>query len=366
MSDTLSKYKWRAIIGGTIAVISYMYFFAGSKQDPVERKVQELSYYKPRFDDSISLEKKLLLMGLIDEQRHSSNEINDYLLFVYEEHGKDIHRPWGQYWAANKFESYCTKLVHDANPEGTLDKSAVVDCIYELSRSAFPGHGDAIFSLYHKMQMYNNWLRQNSQGEEWNEKSPRDRARAIWDKRYELLGVEATEEIFAQRLTMHKTADALDSALDASGSTIEQKIDTLKKGLSSAFGDDRATSILSNEKYYLTNRFLQSPDVQRDLSRLDNDERVEALAEIRRNLGFSEEEIARLAKRDAQIDQEWRKGLEYMKKIEEYKKTYKSGELQAKIQEARKKYFGASRAIEIESEERRGVYRYKSTRTYGL
>jgi hypothetical protein len=365
--DPQKKGSWlkNLIYLAVFALITYFYF-SGREEDETERRINELRYMKSKYADTVPIHDRLLGIGIIPAGSETAIDIDGFQSFVFQEHNRDINRPWGKYWAANKFESYCTTLAYTAHPDGNFDKGIIPDCIYELSRTTFPDMSEEIFTLYSKMHQYNMWVRQNITTDEWKDMSPDEREKSVWDTRYKLLGNEATEEIFKRKLEIYKSSAILTDVAENRKLPLNNKISGFKEEVNSLFGEGNGSEFIKNEKHQLMNKFLNSDSVQNDLSSLNSDERIRTLSEMRRDLGYSEQEIEQLAVFDAEKEKELVKLKEYGKLYSEYQSLYTEGELQSKLKELRESIFGADQAFLIESEEKRGMFRFKQKIKYGL
>jgi hypothetical protein len=114
----------------------------------------------------------------------------------------------------------------------------------------------------------------------------------------------------------------------------------------------------------LTEAFLRTDAVQRELAALSEAERAGELAHIRRELGYGEEEIARMEQVDAWRESRWQNGLAYMQERERITATFEGEALDEELRALRDEYFGPE-APTIEAEERDGFFRFQRKRVYG-
>jgi hypothetical protein len=131
-----------------------------------------------------------------------------------------------------------------------------------------------------------------------------------------------------------------------------------------AAAQERAPSAPLDHPGMLTEAFLRSDAVQRDLAAMSPAERARELAHVRRTLGFAEDEIARMEEIDAWRESRWRNGLAYMAERARVTSTFEGDALVEELHALRSEYFGHE-APTIEAEERSGFYRFERPRVYG-
>jgi len=156
--------------------------------------------------------------------------------------------------------------------------------------------------------------------------------------------------------------DSLLSLRDADDATIEYKLDVFLRGLQDAL-EGKSREIL-RYRGVLTEIFLRIDSVQRDLAALDPGSRQSALDHIRREMGFTDEEVARMQEVDAQREARWQNGLAYMVERERVEATFEGEVLEEELQHLRERHFGYE-AETIAREEQQGFFRYERPRIYG-
>jgi hypothetical protein len=114
----------------------------------------------------------------------------------------------------------------------------------------------------------------------------------------------------------------------------------------------------------LTEVFLRMDAVQSELAALSPSARAGELASIRRELGFSEDDVARFAELDERRETRWQNGLAYMQERARLEATFEGDALEAELRALREDRF-AHEAGTIEAEERDGFYRFNRARIYG-
>jgi hypothetical protein len=81
-------------------------------------------------------------------------------------------------------------------------------------------------------------------------------------------------------------------------------------------------------------------------------------------MGSSEEQVERMAARDADNERRWQVGYQYMEKRDEAVKLYQGAELEERLDALRQQYFG-NEANTIALEEKDNFFRFKRPRIYG-
>jgi hypothetical protein len=114
----------------------------------------------------------------------------------------------------------------------------------------------------------------------------------------------------------------------------------------------------------LVELFLRMQAVQRDLAALAPGARERELAHVRRELGFGEDDVVRLAELDARREARWQNGRAYMQERARLLASFEGGALDAELRALREDRF-AREAPTIEAEERQGFYRFERPRIYG-
>jgi hypothetical protein len=111
--------------------------------------------------------------------------------------------------------------------------------------------------------------------------------------------------------------------------------------------------------------FFRSKLVQEELAAMPPEARQDALAHVRREMGYLEDEIARLEQEDARREADWQVGYQYMEERERLVNSYEGWELEEELDRLRCELFNPSRARLLAGEERRGFFRYERPRVYG-
>lgn len=110
--------------------------------------------------------------------------------------------------------------------------------------------------------------------------------------------------------------------------------------------------------------FLRMEAVQRELAAMSPAARSRTLVHIRRELGFDEEEVARMEEIDDRREARWQNGLAYMQERARVASSFEGDALEAELGGLREEFF-AHEAPTIAAEERDGFFRFERPRIYG-
>jgi hypothetical protein len=114
----------------------------------------------------------------------------------------------------------------------------------------------------------------------------------------------------------------------------------------------------------LAEAFLRMESVQRELTALGPAARSRELANIRRELGYPEEEIARMEQVDERREARWQNGLAYMQERARIETSFEGDALEGELRALREEHF-ADEAATIAAEERDGFFRFQRPRVHG-
>jgi len=236
---------------------------------------------------------------------------------------------------------------------------------YAILKKAFPAFADEIMQTLKTMEQYHTWLEENESllaG-----MNPLERQGALWDKRRELFGEDAdivwSEEVLAyeeRKREMKDTIRMLDGSRDT---TMDEKLALYKSTLSLAYVDSPEAYILENTGM-LAKVFFSIDSVQEELAGLDPDQRKLEIARIRKEMGYTSEQIDELAAMDDYRSTRWENGLNYMDERNRITSEYTAAELDEQLSILREKYF-KHEAKTIELEEKDGFFRFERKRYYG-
>jgi hypothetical protein len=236
---------------------------------------------------------------------------------------------------------------------------------YKVLKRAFPDYADEIMETLDTLDLYNRWLAENDSV--LSQMSGQERLAALWEKRIALFGEDAKEiwvdEVLATDVRKSKMLDTLDFINEVPDTTVEEKLSIYQDVLQEIYEG-------SPEEYFLTQKpilakvFFSIDSVQEELKQMSPDQRQTAINNIRREMGFAEQHVEEMEKRDAERNQRWDVGLKYMEARKQVVNEFEGSEQEEKLKALREKYF-KDEAKTIELEEADDFFRYERPRFYG-
>ncbi|RJP86413.1 MAG: hypothetical protein C4518_13900 [Desulfobacteraceae bacterium] len=235
----------------------------------------------------------------------------------------------------------------------------------EIIKQAFPDFADAIMATLKKLDVYNEWLADNEAI--LAQMSESEKSAALWEKREALFG-EAAKEIWsgellatdARKKTMQDTMAVLQESRDT---TIEEKLEMFQTALHETY-DNSPEEFILEYKDMSAKIFFSLDSVQEELKGLPPDQRQFEMNKIRREMGFSQDDIEKMQEYDAVRNQRWEVGLAYMAERDAVVAASQGKEQEEKLKALREKYF-QDEAQTIELEEKDDFFRFKRERVHG-
>jgi hypothetical protein len=235
----------------------------------------------------------------------------------------------------------------------------------EIIKRAFPDFADAIMATLNKLDTYNEWLADNEAILAMMTESEKNAA--LWEKREALFG-DAAKEIWsgellatdARKKTMQDTMAVLQESRDT---TIEEKLDMFTTALHETY-DNSPEEFILEYKDMSAKVFFSLDSVQDELKKLPADQRQFEMNKIRREMGFSQENIEKMEEYDAVREKRWEVGLQYMAERDAVVAESQGPEQEEKLKALREKHF-QDEAQTIELEEKDDFFRFKRERVYG-
>lgn len=236
---------------------------------------------------------------------------------------------------------------------------------YTILTRAFPDYAHETLKTLEKMDQYNLWFTDNKKM--LMRMTATERSAALWAKRRELFGNDAEKiwsgEMLATEARKLKVQDTLAILNNSDDTTIDEKLDVYQGTLRDTYKGSPEEFIL-DQNFILSKVFFSIDSVQKELKQMSPDQRQMEINDIRRKMGFPEEHVETLAKRDADNEQRWETGLKYMQKREEIVQEFEGPEREEKLKSLREQYF-KDEAKTIELEEKDDFYRFKRPHIYG-
>lgn len=236
----------------------------------------------------------------------------------------------------------------------------------EIISLAFPEFVEAILQAIALMDQYDAWLQ--SMLLNLNDMNAFEQQGVLWAKRRELFGDAANQiwqaEITAEQerqLTMRRTMEMLDKAYDMQ---MQERLYLLKSNFEESYAD-KLQNMVVDPKGVLAQVFFGLDAVQKDLAQLSNDERQAQINDIRKSMGFSDEQIANLAEADQEREQRWQNGYAYMAERKTLETQFTGDDLQQALDKLREKFFAHEAYTIKKEEEELQFFRYLRPRVYG-
>jgi hypothetical protein len=145
--------------------------------------------------------------------------------------------------------------------------------------------------------------------------------------------------------------------------SLDARLARYQEAVEAARGGAPRSAVFENPSM-LTEAFLRMEGVQRELAAQSPAARAEELARIRRELGFDEEQIARMHQIDERREARWQNGLAYMEERARVAATFDGDALDEELAHLRERHF-EEEAPTIEREEQQGFFRFERPRVFG-
>ncbi|MBU2898224.1 hypothetical protein [Vibrio hepatarius] len=235
---------------------------------------------------------------------------------------------------------------------------------HSVINHAFPNYAESIFANLSKMEIYEDWLL--AEMKSLLNMTFEEKQISIWAKRHDLFASDAdilwSAELAEREQKIADTKKSIELLNQAYDMEINQRLYALKTTIETNFSQQVGGKILSPSM--LASTFFSLDSVQHDLEKMSPYERSLQLANIRRDLGFSERQVEKAALKDEKNELRWQVGYQYMAERQALLNTLADEELNNELKHLRLSYFG-DEASTLEKEEQQGFYRFKRPRVYG-
>ena len=232
--------------------------------------------------------------------------------------------------------------------------------------NAFPEWVSAILKAIGLMDEYDAWLQ--SMLLSLNDMNPLEQQGVLWQKRRELFGDAATqiwqEEITAEQerqMTMNRTMEILDRSYNTQ---MQERLYILQSTFEESYAD-KIQNMVIDPKGVLSQVFFGFDAVQKELSAMTPDARQEQINDIRRAMGFSEEQIKAQAESDQEREKRWNNGYAYMNARRAAEAKFSGDQLTQELDKIRETFFAHEASTIKKEEEDLAFYRYLRPRVYG-
>lgn len=230
---------------------------------------------------------------------------------------------------------------------------------------AFPKRATEILALIAKLDQYELWLTENElrlQG-----LPVMERQAALWQKREEIFGELANDIWDRAESELERKAETFQRELaklnEAHGQSLQELAYQLQTTVEELYGNDMTYQLTGSGA--LGNTLFRMESVQSRLANMPDEERQQAINDLRRQLGYPEDAIEKLAEQDQERARKWEQGNAYMSEREQLTSNLSGEQLDTALEELRKEYFGNT-SITIRKEEEDGFYRFERKRLYGI
>jgi hypothetical protein len=295
---------------------------------------------------------------------------NDSLKDQFEQMGVSIEdqlvKELQKYYGATISEKSTQASIYDIRKSFVGSRPDGRDFFYKVLKRAFPELADEIMKTLDKIDLYNQWLMENDAV--LSQMTEEERLAALWKKRIELFGEDAkeiwTDEVMATEARKAKMLDTLEFINTSEDTTIEEKLQLFQDVLQETYQGSPEQYFL-DQKPILAKIFFSVDSVQNELKQMSPDQRQMALNKIRREMGFTQEQVEAMEKVDADNNQRWDVGLKYMEERKKVVSEFQGQEQNEKLKALREKYFqDEAQTIQLE-EEKDGFFRFERPRYYG-
>ncbi len=228
-------------------------------------------------------------------------------------------------------------------------------------RAAFPDRYDEIAKNLEARLGYERWMDESRA--RLDALDPEERRAEIQRERDRLFGEGAADEIWASEQKNQAVADALREIDGQEGKSLGEKLAAYTERLEDTYQDEY-DSYLERHRHEAMNRFLALESVQAELDAMSAEARAASLREIREGMGLDEAALGRWDALDRDRDARWEAGKRYMAERAALVAAYSGAELEEKLAELRRRYFGDEAEV-IAAEEQSGFFRFERPRRWG-
>ena len=230
---------------------------------------------------------------------------------------------------------------------------------------AFPERAADILALVAKLDRYELWLTENElrlQG-----LPVMERQAALWQKREEIFGELANDIWDRAESELEQKAETFQRELakldQAHGQSLQELAYQLQSTVEELYGNDMTYRLTGSGA--LGDTLFRMDSVQSQLADLPAEERQQAINDLRRQLGYPEDAIEKLAEQDQERARKWEQGNAYMSERDQLTSNLSGEQLDQALEDLRQEYFGNT-SITIRKEEEDGFYRFERKRYYGI
>ncbi|WP_111495315.1 hypothetical protein [Marinobacter bohaiensis] len=231
-------------------------------------------------------------------------------------------------------------------------------------KRAFADRAPMVLRTVSRMERYRDWLLDHQVA--LADMAPLEKNGALWSQRRALFGADADVIWAHEKAAWAQKREALKEdirRLDQDRTvSLNEALYQLQTSLDEAYGSE--LEALAMDRGTVANVYFGLDSVQDRLAGLDADARQARINDIRRQLGYSQEQLAQLEAEDQYREARWQNGYAYMAERDRLTQSLDGDALQQALVQLRQDYFAAE-ARTIRLEEQNGFFRYERPRLYG-
>ena len=289
-----------------------------------------------------------------DSTRQARDRVLELAVKYLETYGETIHNPSTQAQLYNE-----RRGLIDADPGNgaQLFRDAV--------ETAFPDTAAQILTLMANLDRYHEWLDDNEL--RLQALQPLQRETELWQQREALFGALASQIWGEEASFLEEKSQRFQQAVSNLEESGELQLTELAHQLHTSaeeiYGSDMTRQFAGSGA--LGHALFSLDSVQSHLQQLPPDQRQQTITDLRRQFGYPEDALERMAKQDQIREEKWQNGNAYMEKRQDLSRRLAGEELESELNRLREEHFGIA-APTIAREEEEGFYRFERPRRYGL
>lgn len=286
--------------------------------------------------------------------RQARDRVLELAVKYLETYGETIHNPSTQARLYNE-----RRELIDAGPGhgAQLFRDAV--------ETAFPDTAAQILTLMANLDLYHEWLDDNEL--RLQALPPLQREIELWQQREALFGALASQIWGEETSFLEEKSQRFQQVvtnLEESGELqLTELAHQLHTSAEEIYGSDMTRQFAGSGA--LGHALFSLDSVQSHLHQLPPDQRQQTITDLRRQFGYPEAALERMAKQDQLREEKWQNGNAYMEKRQDLSRRLAGEELESELNRLREAHFGIA-APTIAREEEEGFYRFERPRRYGL
>ncbi len=223
----IMKKLYLYIIIFVFIIISGIIYYL-TRNDPIKKQIEEVKKNPPKIPQ---IKEDILKNLIIEDNPEGTPRYSDDLTFeqmvaiLRKHYGKNIKNKWVQI----RLIEDLIRTLKDKYPDSWVSE------LYILLKATFPDLADEIFHRFEQYQEYQKWLE-----EERNKLyslSPEERQNILWDKRYEIFGKDAANEIWAGELRAQELKTSL-KEIDQSTGNLNDKLSQYRSSLQKIYREN--------------------------------------------------------------------------------------------------------------------------------